>query len=163
MTRARPMEAEIWEYLGGVCDPELPFISVVDLGIVRGINWEGGTLIVTITPTYSGCPATRVIHRDIESCLRDFGVGRFRIEQRLSPAWTTSWISAAGRSKLYAHGIVPPIEGRTVQGGGREDLVVGCPRCGGEGECISWYGSTPCKSSYRCVECWEPFDYFKCL
>jgi ring-1,2-phenylacetyl-CoA epoxidase subunit PaaD len=164
-TLARPSADDVWSWLAEVPDPEIPVISVVDLGIVRGVAWVGETLVVTITPTYSGCPATSVIAFDIEAALRGRGVDRLRIERRLSPAWTTAWLSEAGREKLRAYGIAPPVEGTAACGAGsRREVAVACPRCGSTAtEKVSQFGSTPCKASYRCTDCLEPFDYFKCL
>jgi ring-1,2-phenylacetyl-CoA epoxidase subunit PaaD len=149
--------AEVWTWLGEVPDPEIPVISVVDLGIVRDVAWiarDGApTLHVTITPTYSGCPATRVIERDIERALHEHGVERVALDVRIAPPWTTDWLSAAGREKLLEYGIAPPDRAATVA----------CPRCRSLAvEVISWFGSTPCKALYRCTACLEPFDYFKC-
>ena len=181
---ARPSDERIWQWLAEVPDPEIPVISIVDLGIVRDVGWDGDSLVVTVTPTYSGCPATRVINDDIVAHLRARGIDEVRTARRLSPAWTTAWLSASGREKLRAYGIAPPVEdgpgcavGRAAAGATPVRLVPGgafaappvppsvaCPRCGaGEAERISQFGSTPCKASYRCRECLEPFDYFKCL
>ena len=143
----------VWRWLHDVPDPEIPVISVVDLGIVREVAWDGDTLVVTVTPTYSGCPATAVINLDIEAALLSKGIGKIRMERRLSPAWTTDWMSEEGRGKLLAYGIAPPSRG-----------AVACPRCGsGATERVSQFGSTPCKAAYRCRDCLEPFDVFKCL
>ncbi len=142
-------------WLDAVPDPEIPVISVVDLGIVRDLAYEGETLVVTITPTYSGCPATSVIRQDIEAALRAHGVTDHRIEQRLSPAWTTDWLSQKGRARLEEYGIAPP------QPGGAPKR---CPRCAsGDVRLISQFGSTPCKSQWQCCDCLEPFDHFKCI
>lgn len=172
-TMTRPSIAEIWRWLAQVPDPEIPVISVTDLGIVRDIAWDGETLAVTVTPTYSGCPATTVINLDIERALHEKGIKRVRLERQLSPAWTTDWISAEGREKLRAYGIAPPVDGTAAEGrlaqrvgrlSGDSNLTVACPRCGSiRTEKISQFGSTPCKASYRCSDCLEPFDYFKCI
>ncbi|MEM8985851.1 MAG: 1,2-phenylacetyl-CoA epoxidase subunit PaaD, partial [Pseudomonadota bacterium] len=146
--------------------PEVPVVSVVDLGIVRGASWEEDSLVVTVTPTYSGCPATAVISLEIEEALRRRGVKDVRIEMKLSPAWTTQWITEAGRAKLKAYGIAPPKEGASCAGALRRPaaMVVECPRCGSsDTEEVSRFGSTPCKASYRCRSCLEPFDYFKSI
>jgi len=146
---------QIWQWLGSVPDPEIPVISLVDLGVIRDVAWNDDTLVVTVTPTYSGCPATRVINLDIEQALRAHGVEKVKLERRLSPPWTTDWLSAAGREKLSAYGIAPPVER------GRD---VACLRCGSNHtEKISQFGSTPCKAHFRCRDCLEPFDYFKCI
>ncbi|MEA3010672.1 MAG: ring,2-phenylacetyl-CoA epoxidase subunit PaaD [Sphingomonadales bacterium] len=134
--------------LSEVPDPEIPVISIVELGIVRSVEPHR----VVITPTYMGCPATQVIERDIRDALDSAGYRQVRIETALSPAWTTDWITPQGRAKLLAYGIAPPTRG-----------AVPCPQCGSaETEEISRFGSTPCKSLWRCRACAEPFDLFKC-
>jgi ring-1,2-phenylacetyl-CoA epoxidase subunit PaaD len=139
---------EIWAVLEGVCDPEIPVISVVDLGIVRAVHPDR----VTITPTYTGCPATHVIERDIRDALDATGFREVAIETILSPPWTTDWISESGKAKLKAYGIAPPGQ-----------RAVACPQCGStHTEEISRFGSTPCKAQWRCRDCLEPFDLFKC-
>lgn len=158
---------QVWTWLAEVSDPEIPVISVVDLGIVREVSLCNGELLVAITPTYSGCPATEVIARDIEGALTRHGVTRFRLEQRLSPPWSTDWISPVGRERLKGFGIAPPSQhGHEV----RIDVAslirrkpsVTCPRCdSGNTERVSEFGSTPCKAHYKCRDCLEPFDYFK--
>jgi len=127
----------------------------VDLGIVRDVGWAAGRLVVTITPTYSGCPATAVIARDIETALRRRGIAALEVRRQLAPAWSSHWLSEKGRSRLLAFGIAPP----QPAGGPRC-----CPRCGGADlEEISRFGSTPCKAQWRCRDCRDPFDYFKCI
>lgn len=163
---------QIWDWLSEVPDPEIPVVSVTELGIVREVRWEDGALVVAVTPTYSGCPATAVIDLAIESHLRGKGIADLRLERRLSPPWTTDWVTEGGRNKLRAYGIAPPVDGTASDGGtaaraarlsGRTNLVIACPRCGSaRTERISQFGSTPCKASYRCQDCLEPFDYFKC-
>ena len=146
---------EIWQWLEDVPDPEIPVISVVDLGIVRSVAWHDAVLEVTVTPTYSGCPATRVISMDIETALRDRGIEEVAIKTQVAPAWTTDWLSEKGRAKLTEYGIAPP-----SPAGGPD----ACPRCGSaQVERISQFGSTPCKAQWRCQSCLEPFDYFKCI
>ena len=148
-----------WRVLDSVLDPEVPALSVVDLGIVREVTEpEEGGLAVVLTPTYSGCPATEVIEADIRSALERAGLGPVRITQRLAPAWTTEWISAEGRRKLADYGIAPP-DSAVVHVLARG---VACPRChSARTERLSAFGSTACKSLYRCIECREPFEYFK--
>ncbi|OED01320.1 MULTISPECIES: 1,2-phenylacetyl-CoA epoxidase subunit PaaD [unclassified Rhizobium] len=173
VTALHPSVDEVWHWLSEVPDPEIPVISLTDLGIIRDVGWHEDTLVVTVTPTYSGCPATAMINLDIERALAEKGLDHVRLERRLSPAWTTDWISAEGREKLRAYGIAPPIDGTAADGvlmkridrlAGRSNLVVACPHCGSTNtEKISQFGSTPCKASYRCTECLEPFDYFKCI
>ena len=149
--RAQDVAGRIWSVLDGVADPEIPVISVVDLGIVREVSAER----VRITPTYTGCPATQVIERDIRAALDSAGFRDVRIETILSPPWTTDWISEAGKAKLRAYGIAPPVP--------RGERAVHCPQCGSaETEEISRFGSTPCKGLWRCRACAEPFDLFKC-
>ena len=141
----------IWHVLENVADPEIPALSVVDLGIVR----EVGPDRIVITPTYTGCPATQVIERDIRDALDAAGYRGIAIETALAPPWTTDWISAAGREKLRVYGIAPP----TPAG----QRVVHCPQCNSpDTEEISRFGSTPCKALWRCRGCAEPFDLFKC-
>lgn len=162
----------VWQWLSEVSDPEIPVLSLTDLGVIRDVRWEADTLVVTVTPTYTGCPATAVINLDIETKLQACGIDNLRLEQKLSPPWTTDWLSAEGREKLRHYGIAPPIEresgnearaGRISRLAGGAGLVVACPRCGSENtEKISQFGSTPCKAAYRCRSCLEPFDYFKC-
>lgn len=173
MAETLPSTAEVWDWLSAVPDPEIPVVSVTELGIVREVYYEGGRLVVAVTPTYSGCPATAVIDMEIEAQLRRKGVTELRLERRLSPPWTTDWIAPEAREKLKGFGIAPPVEGTAPDGrlaaraarmSGRSNLVIECPRCGStQTEKVSQFGSTPCKASYRCTECLEPFDYFKCI
>ena len=164
----------IWEWLAEIPDPEVPAISIVDLGIVRGVGEDdsdanGAVTVVTITPTYSGCPAMDMIAEQIEAKLRAHGLGRVRLVTRLSPPWTTDWMSPAGRERLREYGIAPPAAQRTIAFDPAErlhfsaaSLKVECPNCDSSNtECISEFGSTACKSQYRCLDCREPFDYFK--
>jgi ring-1,2-phenylacetyl-CoA epoxidase subunit PaaD len=151
----KPSVEQIWRWLDEVPDPEIPVISVVDLGIVREVTWEGDMLSVAVTPTYSGCPATRVISMDIETALRDHGIEAVRIDTRISPPWTTDWLSDKGKIRLEDYGIAPP----SPAGGPSR-----CPRCGSVHVTrVSQFGSTPCKAHWRCDDCLEPFDYFKCI
>ena len=163
----------VWSWLAEVPDPEIPVVSVTELGIVRSVHYEGCTLVVAVTPTYSGCPATAAIDLAIEETLREKGVRSLRLERRLSPPWTSDWITQEAREKLRAFGIAPPIDGTSASGvmaararrmSGKSNLVVECPRCGStHTERVSQFGSTPCKASWRCKDCLEPFDYFKCI
>ncbi len=158
----RPQIECVWGWLEDVPDPEIPVVSVVDLGIVRNVSWHGDELVVTVTPTYSGCPATAVISLEIVEALRRQGLNNIKIETQLSPAWTTKWISAVGREKLKNYGIAPPDESSNCAGMLKVPPVVECPHCGSsDTERISQFGSTPCKAHYRCTSCLEPFDYFK--
>ena len=156
--------AQIWEWLSAVPDPEIPVISLTDLGVIREVRWDGDTLVVAVTPTYSGCPATAIINLDIESALRARGVEKLRLERRLSPPWTTEWLSEAAREKLRGYGIAPPVMGARVGRLLGASPEIACPRCGSlQTEKVSQFGSTPCKANYRCKDCLEPFDYFKCI
>jgi ring-1,2-phenylacetyl-CoA epoxidase subunit PaaD len=184
-----------WEVLHGVLDPEVPAISVADLGIVRDVIDHDEVLEVVVTPTYSGCPATEVIEQSIAAAIDEAGLGPARVTQRRAPAWTTDWITPEGREKLRAYGIAPPgscaseataskpspSEGRTrglasSPSGGSDGRSAGppvrpirlmardvaCPRCGSaQTERLSAFGSTACKSLYRCIACREPFEHFK--
>jgi ring-1,2-phenylacetyl-CoA epoxidase subunit PaaD len=145
-----------------VTDPELPFLTIRDLGVLRDIRVVADTVEVAITPTYLGCPAWDVIARDVEAALTRAGVGAFRIRTDRSPAWTTDWLTAEARVKLRENGIAPPEEGtgaRTLFSA----VAVTCPKCGSPNtERVSEFGSTACKAHYRCLACREPFDYFKC-
>lgn len=153
-----------WSVLGEVMDPEVPVVSVVDLGIVQGLNWQNGHLHVVVTPTYSGCPATETIEQDIEHALQRAGFSSPKLERRLSPAWTTDWISAAGRERLHAYGIAPPVGSASKRSLLALPTNVCCPQCGStHTEQLSEFGSTACKALYRCKDCLEPFDYFKCI
>lgn len=164
---------QIWDWLAEVPDPEIPVISLTDLGIIRDVEWQDDTLVVTVTPTYSGCPATSIINLDIETHLRAKGIDKLRLERRLSPPWTTDWISDEGREKLRAYGIAPPIDGTAADGQiagriaaltGQGNRTVACPRCGSTNtRRVSQFGSTPCKANWQCNDCLEPFDYFKCI
>jgi ring-1,2-phenylacetyl-CoA epoxidase subunit PaaD len=172
-----PTVEQVWAWLGEVPDPEIPVISVVDLGIVRDVAFEeaSGELVVTITPTYSGCPAMGVIAEDVEQALRARGLARVRVQERLTPAWTTDWMSAAGKAALRSYGIAPPVQqvidisglskGRsaTFSRHAIQQPEVPCPHCGSvHTRLTSQFGSTPCKALYQCLDCREPFDYFKC-
>lgn len=179
---SHPPLQQVWQWLDRVPDPEIPAISLVDLGVIRELRYEDDTLVVVVTPTYSGCPATSVINRDIETALHQNGIGKVRLERRLTPAWTTDWISEKGREQLRRYGIAPPggtqlpAETRvtTASGEVRRQFwmrpvagaapQVSCPRCGSSNTArVSQFGSTPCKANYRCLSCLEPFDYFKSI
>jgi ring-1,2-phenylacetyl-CoA epoxidase subunit PaaD len=157
--------AEVWGWLGEIPDPEIPAISLVDLGVIRDVRFDGDTLVVAVTPTYSGCPATAIINLDIETALRARGVDKLRLERRLSPPWTTAWLSEEGRRKLNDYGIAPPVEAVAARIAAlRGAPTVACPRCGSpRTRRVSQFGSTPCKANYACEDCLEPFDYFKCI
>ena len=155
-----------WTALASVEDPEIPALSIVDLGLIRFVEPRSdGALEVGLSPTYVGCPATEVIRRSVEHALGTARVGAFAVITVLSPAWTSDWISADGRRKLEAYGIVPPEQSASsMHELLRKARPVGCPRCRStDTECISEFGSTPCKALHRCRACLEPFEYFKCI
>lgn len=156
--------SRVWQVLEAVPDPEIPVLSIVDLGIVREVAWQGDCLLVNITPTYSGCPAAELIRNQVCQALAEAGFDTARVGEVLTPAWTTDWISEAGREKLRQYGIAPPEKATGRRGLFAPELAIHCPRCNaGHTERISEFGSTPCKAHYRCLDCLEPFDYFKCL
>ena len=151
-----------WAILAGVPDPEIPVVSVVDLGIVRAVEEsdDGRAITVTLTPTYSGCPATEVIAHDVRAAL-EASYESVTVNTRLSPAWTTDWLSESGRDKLQSFGIAPPA-GRTTLPLLDVGAPASCPHCGsGNVEELAGFGSTPCKALWRCASCREPFDYMK--
>jgi ring-1,2-phenylacetyl-CoA epoxidase subunit PaaD len=155
-----------WSALASVEDPEIPAVSILDLGLIRFVEPRpDGTLEVGLSPTYVGCPATEVIRHSVEEALREAGIGHFAVTKVISPAWTSDWITAEGRRKLELYGIAPPAESAsTMRDVLRGTRPVGCPRCHStDTECISEFGSTPCKALHRCRACLEPFEYFKCI
>jgi len=162
-----PRVAHAWRVLHEVLDPEVPAISVTELGIVRDVIAHDDGLEVVVTPTYSGCPATEVIAQSISEALAAAGLGPARVTQRRAPAWTTDWITPEGREKLRAYGIAPPgsCASETTAPVSPIRLMarhVDCPRCGSPlTERLSAFGATACKSLYRCVACREPFEHFK--
>lgn len=171
-TSARPRVEEIWSWLRDVSDPEIPVVSVVDLGIVRDVTWSSedpGLCIVTVTPTYSACPATSIIRQHICNKLEAHGV-RVHLQIQLSPAWTTDLISKEGKEKLRGFGVAPPMSAIVPPAATGLPIfttvdrpTIACPRCGSRRiTVISQFGSTLCKALCRCNECLEPFDYFKC-
>jgi ring-1,2-phenylacetyl-CoA epoxidase subunit PaaD len=156
------LSARIFNLLADVPDPEIPAISLVDLGIIREIR-DGAPPVLVITPTYSGCPASIAIHASIRAALDEAGLRDIAIKTELSPAWTTDWISAAGREKLRAYGIAPP-ESAQDRLARRDAAPALCPQCNSARTAeISRFGSTPCKALWRCLDCAEPFDRFKCI
>jgi len=167
---AAPVIAErislAWDALAAVDDPEIPTLSILDLGLIRGITPRAdGILEVGLSPTYVGCPATDVIRRSVEEALAGAGVGGFVVTTVLSPAWTSDWITAEGRRKLELYGIVPPEHSSASLRDVRHmNRPIACPRCRStDTDCISEFGSTPCKALHRCRTCLEPFEYFKCI
>jgi ring-1,2-phenylacetyl-CoA epoxidase subunit PaaD len=158
-------EEAVWSVLADVLDPEIPVLSVVELGIVRHVHWTPDQrLHVGLSPTYSGCPATDVIRRSVQDALDDAGFEGALLEEVLSPPWTSDWLTESGRQKLELFGIAPPAKSVASPKHLLHAPVIRCPRCGSaDSERISEFGSTPCKAHYRCVSCLEPFDYFKCI
>jgi ring-1,2-phenylacetyl-CoA epoxidase subunit PaaD len=156
---------EIWDVLKTVVDPEIPVLTVVDMGIVRDVKQTPDSIEVSITPTYSGCPAMDAISKDIHRALSEKGFQNVSVKQVLSPAWTTDWITDEGKEKLREYGIAPP-EKSTAEKSALfgEHKAVKCPRCRSENTVmISNFGSTACKALWKCEDCKEPFDYFKCI
>lgn len=155
-------EKEIWELLEQVSDPEVPVLTIVDLGVVRDVELDGNHCTITITPTYSGCPAMKFIEKGIEEILHD--KVDLEIHTKLSPAWTTDWLSEAGKNKLRDYGIAPPENEVDKSVLFADPTVVPCPLCHSKNtKMVSQFGSTACKAHYQCNDCLEPFDYFKCL
>jgi ring-1,2-phenylacetyl-CoA epoxidase subunit PaaD len=158
--------APYWAALEQVLDPEVPVVSVVDLGMIRQINVADGRAVeVEMTPTYTGCPATKMIEELVRGAVLNAGADEVKVSIVLDPPWTTDWLSQAGREKLIAYGIAPPVHQSTskmaLMGTNPE---VGCPRCGSNKTVVvSEFGSTACKALYQCRDCLEPFDYFKCI
>lgn len=158
----------IYSWLGQIADPEIPVLSILDLGIVRDVQITKEAVEVVITPTYSGCPAMDAIAFEIRMKLLEHGIKNLNLSQSLSPAWTTDWMTTQGKEKLRAYGIAPPQrlsshQSMRMQGLLDEDPVVPCPQCqSADTREISRFGSTACKALYQCNECKEPFDYFKC-
>lgn len=165
MTSVRAQDAW-WKAVSEVLDPEVPVLSVVDLGIVRDVREDNGTVVVDVTPTYSGCPAMKVIEADITEALRNAGATSVRVNTVFQPAWTTDWISEDARERLRAYGIAPPTgsapAGAELVTLHRRAEVVPCPRCGSRRtEIRSEFGSTACKAIHYCLSCDEPFEYLK--
>ena len=162
VTSAHDLRSIAWAAAAQVVDPEIPVLTIADLGVLRDVRVSNGQVEVAITPTYSGCPAMNMIALEIEMALEREGIRNSKITTVLSPAWTTDWMSDEGRRKLKDYGIAPP-----MAGGGRRALFgeqqVACPKCGSVAtEVLSEFGSTSCKALWRCTACREPFDYFKC-
>ncbi len=155
---------EIYSWLEEVSDPEVPVLSIIDLGVVRNVSFENNTWLITLTPTYSGCPAMQTMEEEILLKLKERGLSTVKILTTLSPAWTTDWLSENGRKKLKAYGIAPPEDEQDKSLLFSSPTIVPCPVCNSKNtRLISQFGSTACKAHYQCSECQEPFDYFKCL
>ncbi|MFD7156989.1 1,2-phenylacetyl-CoA epoxidase subunit PaaD [Kribbella sp. NPDC059898] len=151
-------DAAVLEAVGEVTDPEIPVLTIADLGVLRGLHHDGDQIVVTITPTYSGCPAMDLIRHEVELTLQSLHVVG-RVETVLSPAWTTDWMTDAGRTKLHEYGIAPPSSGPVLL-----QLSIRCPLCGSPNTTeLSRFASTSCKSLWRCNTCKEPFDHFKAI
>jgi ring-1,2-phenylacetyl-CoA epoxidase subunit PaaD len=147
------LRARAWDAAARVVDPEIPVLTIADLGVLRDVRVEGGHVEVLITPTYSGCPAMRAIALDVAAALAEAGIADASVRTVLGPAWTTDWMSEEGRRKLREYGVAPPLPGTHPA----------CPHCGSaRTEMLSEFGSTACKALWRCRDCREPFDHFRC-
>ena len=156
-------QARAWKAAAAVLDPEVPAVTVADLGILRSVEVSDGVATAKVTPTYSGCPAVLAIELAVETALLDAGF-EAKVERVIAPAWTTDWITEEGREKLRAYGIAPPVKASNSVRALFGETVVACPRCASEDtERVSEFGSTACKALYKCQSCHEPFDYFKCI
>ncbi len=154
---------KIYDWLRDVPDPEIPVLSITDLGIVRGIS-IGQEIVVALSPTYTGCPATEFIAQSVLAELKRRGLEHVSIKQSLAPPWTTDWITDEGRDKLRRYGIAPPEKGASKRALLGAKRLIACPRCASQNtELVSEFGSTACKAAYRCTACLEPFEYFKCI
>jgi ring-1,2-phenylacetyl-CoA epoxidase subunit PaaD len=155
---------QVYDILDSVTDPEIPVLTIRDLGIIRDVELlDGNGVKVVITPTYSGCPAMNVIEFSIKAALTEAGFDPVEVNTILSPAWTTDWMSEEGKQKLKEYGIAPPAGKARIYAMLEEDRPKSCPRCNTENvKILSHFGSTPCKALYQCNECLETFDYFKC-
>ena len=164
--KSRDSKNEIaWSIAGNVADPEIPVLTLADLGVIRSIDIGDDSVTIGISPTYSGCPATEFIEENVIAAMEENGFHNVRTKKILTPAWTTDWISEEGRRKLTKCGIVPPDKAaESKRALFHEGLQIACPRCASDKTTrVSEFGSTPCKSSYKCDDCLEPFEYFKCL
>lgn len=156
----------IWNILSEIPDPEIPVITIVDLGVLREVEVLSNKVIITITPTYSGCPAMKLFEDEITKTLNEKGIENVELKMVYSPAWTTDWMSDEALQKLKDYGIAPPVKGSQDKGVLFQNgpKIVQCPQCGSENTTLkSQFGSTACKALYQCQECLEPFDYFKCI
>ncbi|HEY9083672.1 MAG TPA: 1,2-phenylacetyl-CoA epoxidase subunit PaaD [Vicingaceae bacterium] len=159
-------EQEVWDMIAQIPDPEIPVITIEELGVLRKVEVLPEKIVVTITPTYTGCPAMKMFEDDIVKTLHDNGIENVEIKMVYTPAWTTDWMSEAAMQKLKDYGIAPPVKGTQDKGVlfGSAPKEVQCPQCGSKNtELKSQFGSTACKALYQCKDCLEPFDYFKCI
>lgn len=164
MVKKELSDQELWKVLHEIPDPEIPVISITDLGIVRAVDSTPQAITITITPTYSGCPAMNMIEKDIRKELGERDVRAVDVKTVFFPAWTTDWINDEAREKLREYGIAPPVGSADKNSLLGKDRIIKCPRCGSSStKMISQFGSTACKALYQCNECLEPFDYFKCI
>ena len=156
---------DVWKLLEKVEDPEVPVLDVVNMGVARDVFFEEEKLIVVITPTYSGCPAMDVIGHNVKVALKEAGFEDYEVRTTLSPPWTTDWLTPIARQRLKEYGIAPPEDGTPDKGRLlSEDKVIPCPNCNSKNTTmVSIFGSTSCKAHYKCKDCLEPFDYFKCI
>jgi len=157
---------QVWEFLSEIPDPEIPVITIVELGVLRKVEIFSNKVVITITPTYTGCPAMKMFEDDIIKELNSKGIDNVGIKMIYSPAWTTDWMSVEAKNKLQEYGIAPPVDGSADKGVLFENgpKIVICPRCKSEKTTLkSQFGSTACKALYACDDCLEPFDYFKCI
>ncbi|MCW5262536.1 phenylacetate-CoA oxygenase subunit PaaJ [Verminephrobacter eiseniae] len=167
-SKVQPGTEHIWEWLAEIPDPEMPYVSIIDLGIVRDVRWVSDVLHVVVTPTYSGCPAKSQIDQGIHRTLFDHGIESIQLETRLYPPWSTDWLSNAGKARLHAMGIAPPLQApvgwtRLHFAESKPDRLL-CPRCGSDRTQLhSEFGGTACKSLHLCNACLNPFEHFKSL
>ena len=161
-TNINAVEELIWERLSLIPDPEVPVISIVELGVVRDVRWDGKQLHIVITPTYTGCPAMQLFVAEIKAAMHEQGFDNLEISTVYSPAWTTDWLTPEAKEKLRKYGIAPPVKSAADNDPFAPQPMVPCPRCEAEDtKLISQFGATACKSLYTCNECKEPFEYFK--
>lgn len=162
---ASSVEQQVLDLVGNIPDPEIPVLTLADLGVIRGVLTDGDRITVEVAPTYSGCPATEFIEASIIEVLTEIGMQNVATKRVLTPPWTTDWISEAGRDKLRIYGIAPPDKAaESKRALFQQELEIACPRCSSvDTGRVSEFGSTPCKASYKCNACLEPFEYFKCL
>ena len=156
---------KIWEILAEIPDPEIPVLSITELGVVRAVEAEGETIVVSITPTYTGCPAMALFENDIHKVLKINGFYKVKVKTVFQPAWTTDWLNDAAKEKLKKYGIAPPVKSKREENElfADDSVKVPCPHCGSENTSLkSQFGSTACKALYTCNNCLEPFEYFKC-